>query len=125
MGRIRTFCDLVAWQKAMDLACMIYAETEAMPRREQYELTSQMRSAAVSIPSNIAEGYARQTLLEYLRFLRIARGSLAEVSTQLELATRLNMLKPSTDLLNLVAEEARILHFLIEKLEAKRDQRRH
>src|SRR5262245_3618122 len=85
-GAIQTFRDLIAWQKAMNLAKEIYRLTKAMPASEQFGLTNQMRRAAVSIPSNIAEGYARQSTRDYLKYLRTARGSLAELSTQYELA---------------------------------------
>ena len=123
MGNIRTYRDLIAWQKAMDVACHVYAVTERMPSSEQFGLTNQMRRAAVSIPSNIAEGYARQSLLDYLKFLRVARGSLAELSTQLELAQRLQMLVRNETLWELLNEEDRVLQGLIRSLEAKRKQK--
>ena len=82
--------DLVAWQKAMDLAKKIYSLTNALPRQEVYGLTSQLRRAAVSIPSNLAEGAARNGQREFGYFIGTARGSLAEVETQVELAVFLN-----------------------------------
>ena len=85
--------DLVAWQKSMDLAQRVYEETAHFPREEKYGLTSQMRRAAVSVPSNIAEGQGRQTSdEEFIRYLRIALGSLCELETQAELAVRLKLL---------------------------------
>jgi four helix bundle protein len=82
--------DLVAWQKAMDLAERIYRETADFPLEERYGLTAQMRRAATSIPSNIAEGQGRRsTDEEFARFLKIALGSLCELETQLELSLRL------------------------------------
>jgi four helix bundle protein len=85
--------DLVAWQKAMDLVEGIYVATAEFPREERYGLTSQIRRAAVSVPSNIAEGQGRRTSDdEFVRFLQIALGSLAELQTQLELAARLRFL---------------------------------
>jgi four helix bundle protein len=116
-GIVRTFRDLVAWQRGMELAEAIYAATARMPDAERFGLTSQMRRSAVSIPSNIAEGHARASRADYLRFLRVARGSLAELSTQLELAYRLGLLQPDAQLSDLVNEEARILQGLIKSLE--------
>jgi four helix bundle protein len=116
---VRTFRDLVAWQRSMELAEAIYAATTRMPPDERFGLTNQLRRAAVSVPSNIAEGHGRQSRADYIRFLRTARGSVSEVSTQLELANRLRMLPPDQQLSDLVAEVARILQALIRSLEAK------
>lgn len=80
--------DLIAWKKAMDLADLVYDFTEDFPKREIYSLTDQMRRAAVSIPSNIAEGQARHSNREFLHFLRNSRGSLAELETQILIAQR-------------------------------------
>lgn len=88
----KSFKDLVAWQKAMDLAQAIYTATETFPRHELYGLTSQIRRAAISVPSNIAEGQAHYSKPEFRHFLRHARGSLAELETQILLARRLNYL---------------------------------
>jgi|SRR6185436_14968418 len=86
--------DLVAWQKAMELVTRVYVATSGFPREERYGLTSQIRRAAVSVPSNIAEGQGRRTTDgEFVRFLQIALGSLAELETQLELAIRLDFLE--------------------------------
>jgi four helix bundle protein len=85
--------DLVAWQKAIDLAEHVYRATAEFPRDERYGLTSQTRRAVVSVPSNIAEGQGRRSSDdEFIRFLQIALGSLCEFETQLELAVRLKML---------------------------------
>jgi four helix bundle protein len=117
MGEIKTFKDLIAWQKSMLLAQDVYSASALMPDTERFGLTSQMRRSAVPIPSNIAEGYARQSTDEYLRFLRIARGSLAELTTQLELATRLKFIQPSPVLTSLLSETDRVLQGLIRSLE--------
>ena len=117
MGEIKTFRDLIAWQKAMQLAQELYAASAIMPDSERFGLTSQMRRSAVSVPSNIAEGYARQSTDDYIRFLRIARGSLAELSTQVELATRLRFIQPPPSLTDLLAETDRVLQGLIRSLE--------
>ncbi len=84
----RSYKDLIAWQKAMDLVAAVYAVTEQFPRPEIYSLCDQIRRAAVSVPSNIAEGQAHYHPREFLHFLRHARGSLAEMETQLLIATR-------------------------------------
>jgi four helix bundle protein len=83
-----SYKELIVWQKSMDLCLKIYEVTENFPKEEQYGLSSQLRRAAVSIPSNIAEGRSRGTRKEYVQFLRIAFASCAEVETQLELARR-------------------------------------
>jgi four helix bundle protein len=116
-GKVRTFRDLIAWQRGMVLAEAVYAATATFPDSERFGLTSQMRRAAVSIPSNIAEGHARQKRADYLKYLRTARGSLAELSTQRELAERLGLARPDPQLAELVNEEARILQALIRSLE--------
>ena len=116
-NRIQTNRDLVAWQRAMDLTRTVYRHTALMPPDERYGLTNQMRRAAVSVPSNIAEGYARQSLQDYLKFLRIARGSLAELMTQLELATSMEMVPLDPNLESLLSETDRVLQFLIKSLE--------
>src|SRR5699024_321064 len=81
--------NLNVWQKGMDLVVAIYEATRHFPQQEMYGLTNQMRRAAVSIPSNIAEGAARQTIKEYIQYLYIALGSLKELETQLILTLRL------------------------------------
>ena len=86
------FRDLVVWQKAMDLTVMVYNLVKHLPREESFALTDQIRRAAVSVPSNIAEGQGRITSKEFIRFLSMARGSLWELSTQIELCERLHYL---------------------------------
>jgi four helix bundle protein len=87
---VRSFRDLDVWHLGLELAETIYRCTARFPKAELFCLTSQMRRAAVSIPSNIAEGRARNSSREFLHFLSISRGSLAELETQLELAIRLD-----------------------------------
>ncbi len=110
MGRTR---ELNVWGRAMDLAEQVYAETQAFPPSELYGLVSQMRRAAVSIPSNIAEGEGR-TGRDPLRFLDIAYGSLLELETQLELSRRLGFLPDGSNsqLTELTAEIGRMLNGL-------------
>lgn len=119
MANVKTFRDLVAWQKGKELAKAVYRATERMPHAEQFGLTLQMRRAAVSIPSNIAEGFGRQTRPDLLRHLRIARGSLNELATQIELATELDMLKPSPKLDALTDETDRVMQGLIRSLQKR------
>jgi four helix bundle protein len=82
--------DLLVWQSAMQMAEDVYRLTENLPKHEMYSLTSQLRCAAISVPSNIAEGHGRNSPKEFIHFLGIALGSLSELETQLLLAVRLN-----------------------------------
>ena len=88
-SKISGFRDLRVWQGGMDLVEQVYRLTRDFPEHERYGLVSQMQRAAVSIPSNIAEGHTRDSSKDYLRHLSIARASLAELQTQLEIAKRL------------------------------------
>ena len=110
-----SYRDLVAWRKAMILVVQIYRATRTFPKDELYGLTSQLRRAAVSVPSNIAEGQARYSRREFHHFLANARGSLAEVETQIMLASDLAYLpsKEADVLLIKAAEVGRILNGLI------------
>ncbi len=117
MGTIRSYRDLIVWQKGKELSKRIYGATEKMPRAEMFGLTSQMRRAGVSIPSNFAEGYNRKTRPEYLRGLRIASGSQAELATQWEIATELGMIRDDPATTALMAEVDRMLFALIRRLE--------
>jgi four helix bundle protein len=92
----RTYRDLVAWKRAIDLVVKVYAITRGFPREEVYGLTSQIRRAAVSIASNIAEGQGRGVGNEFTRYLRISQGSLQELETQLMIAERLGYLDAVT-----------------------------
>lgn len=88
-SKARNYKDLLVWQKGMDLAKQVYRVTQAFPNEEKFGLVSQMRRAAVSIPSNIAEGQARHTTKEFIQFISHAEGSVAELETQLRLAVDL------------------------------------
>jgi four helix bundle protein len=114
----RNFKDLVAWQRAMDLVEAVYEITRQFPKDELYGLTSQIRRAAVSIPSNIAEGEGRGSPNEFVRFLSIAYGSLREVETQLLIATRLKYLEEAAaaKAQSLCDETGRILNGLMNSL---------
>ena len=93
MTQIKTYRDLVVWQKSMALVTEIYRLSKSFPKDETYGLISQMRRCSVSIPSNIAEGYGRNSTSDYVRFLHIATGSLYELQTQMEISSRLEYLK--------------------------------
>ena len=101
----------------MQAATSIYEASRSFPREEQFALTSQLRRSAVSIPSNIAEGYGRGSKPDYVRFLQIARGSLFEAQTQLELATQLRFHPAdSTEIQEILHEIERMLNSMISKL---------
>ena len=91
--KTHSYKDLLVWHKAIELSVAVYATTEKLPREEIYGLTSQMRRAAVSIGSNIAEGRMRGTRNDYIHFLQMAYGSAAELDTQIEIAKKLPHLK--------------------------------
>ena len=118
---VLNFRDLIVWQKAMDLTELAYRLTGQFPKAELYGLTSQMRRAAVSIPSNIAEGQGRRTTGEFLNFLSVAYGSTCELQTQLLLAARLKFCeaKETEVVLNRSAEIARLLNGLSNSLQRK------
>lgn len=116
--QVKSYKDLIVWQKSMDLVEMIYQVTKSFPKDEQYGLTNQLRRAAVSIPSNIAEGQARNSTAEFKNFLSIARGSLAEVDTQLLIAERLGYIQPEKlrEILELQIEINKMTNSLMSKL---------
>jgi four helix bundle protein len=87
----KSFLDLIVWQRAVDMTVSVYELTDSFPRKEIYGLTSQLRRAAVSVASNIAEGAGRGSKKEFRQFLNVARGSNCEVQTQLIIASRLNL----------------------------------
>ena len=118
---VKSYEDLIVWQKAMDLTVDIYRLIKFLPREETYALSDQMRRAVVSIPSNIAEGHGRSSTKEFISYLVIARGSLTELKTQLEICHRLKYFsKPESEYaLNLCTEIYKILNALISKLKQK------
>ena len=109
--------ELVVWQKGIELTKMIYQVTRRMPDSEKFGLISQMRRATVSVPSNIAEGNARQSRRDYTRFLIIARGSLAEIETQIIIAEQLVMITRNEQLWSALGEIKRMLQVLINRLQ--------
>jgi four helix bundle protein len=115
---VQSYKDLIVWQKSMLMVKDIYRITQRFPREGIYGLTSQIRSAAVSIPSNIAEGQARAGRAEFPNFLSIARGSLAEVETQLLIAADLQYLTADdlSAVLSVHTEIGKMLNSLMNKL---------
>ena len=101
--------ELDVWKRSMELVEVIYRVTEKLPKSEIYRLSSQMRSAAVSIPSNIAEGAARKGSKEFIQFIHIALGSLAELETQYILAQRLGYLEDDENTSDLITSVKRLL----------------
>jgi four helix bundle protein len=115
---VKNSSDLIAWQKAMDLVEAVYLLSSAFPREELYGLTSQIRRAVVSVPSNIAEGQGRWTTGKFVHFLGIANGSLREVETQLHVAVRLKFVTVADagPAFGLAAEVCRLLYGLKNSL---------
>ena len=118
----RTYRELLVWQKAKGLAVHVYRSTEQFPRNETYGLTAQLRRAAVSVPSNIAEGQGRLTAGEFAHFLGQARGSLLELETQLDIALDLAYLDPNQQqtLAQEIYQVLGLLNRLIESVRRKR-----
>src|SRR5271165_4217955 len=121
---VQSYRELIAWQKAMDFTAEVYRATRSFPKDELYGVTSQLRRASVSIPSNIAEGQGRQSTGEFRQFLGHARGSLLETETQILLSERLEYLDRGTaeNLLGQAAEVGRILNGLMNSLKASHRQ---
>lgn len=118
---LKTYKELLVWQKSFQLCKSLYSATKAFPSDERFGLTAQIRRAAVSVPSNIAEGYERGTTRDYLRFLYIAKGSLSEIETQMLLARDLEFTKGRSveETIKDIDEVERMLVALIRSLEAK------
>ncbi len=120
MGKIKSYKDLLIWQKGIEITEKVYLITNNFPQNELFSLTNQIRRASVSISSNIAEGFGRNSTKSYMNFLKISRGSLYELETQLIIADRLNyisdneLLKSINDLLS---EEGKMINSYINKLE--------
>ena len=111
---MRNYRDLVVWQKSMALVTKVYSITRLLPNEELYGLVSQIRRSAVSIPSNIAEGYGRYSTNDYIRFLQIAIGSLYELQTQLEICLNLGYL--SKEHFEKIYEQSREIERMLSSL---------
>jgi four helix bundle protein len=119
--QLKKYQDLIAWQKSIGLVTDIYSITATFPRDEVYGLTSQLRRAAVSVPSNIAEGQGRATKGEFIQFLCHARGSLYEVETQIIIGKNLGYIttEQQDSLSTRIGELGRILNGLLASLQGK------
>lgn len=119
---MKTYRELIVWQKSMVLVNEIYKVSRSFPNDENFGLTSQLRRSAVSVPSNVAEGYGRNSLNDYIRFLNISVGSLYEMKTQIEIAFNLKYVGKSNfeELHNNTKEIERMMSSLIRKLKEKR-----
>lgn len=113
---IKSYKDLIVWQKGYELMKLVYKITQKLPRSEVFALQSQIRRSAVSIVSNIAEGNSRKTLKDYVHFLNIAYGSASELETQLFLCRDLYSIE-ANDCLELLTEVSKMLRVIITKLE--------
>ena len=116
---MRKHKQLLVWQESVQLVSVIYSLTSSFPDHERFGLTIQIRRAAVSVPSNIAEGVARNSLADYLRFLAIARGSLSELDTQLVIAENLGYMGNCADTAELIERIFGLLNGLIRSIEKK------
>jgi len=119
--KIVSYRDLVVWQKSKDFVSKLYLLTQPFPKEEQFGLVAQMRRAAVSIPSNIAEGRGRRSRKDFVQFLHIASGSLAELETQLEISRDLGFIETTAyqESLDALGEIGRMLSSMRDKLKAR------
>ncbi|MBR1560963.1 MAG: four helix bundle protein [Clostridia bacterium] len=115
---MENYKELVVWNRGMELACAAYEVALKLPRHETYALSDQIRRSAISIPSNIAEGYGRNSTRDYVRFLSIARGSRYELETQLLLCVKLGYVdeKGIASAVQLGTEVGKMLNVMISKL---------
>lgn len=117
MAKIQTFRELLIWQKSMLLITEIYKISAGFPQNEQYGLTSQIRRSAISVPSNIAEGFGRNSKLEFNRFLNISMGSLFEIQTQIEISFNLKFIDEEN--FKQIFENSREIERMISSFQSK------
>ena len=123
MSEVKSYKDLLIWQKGIDIVINLYQLVEDFPKEEVYALSSQLKRASVSIPSNIAEGYGRNSTQSYIHFVSISRGSLFELETQLIIAKKLNFVKNESllsELMNQITEESKMINSFLNKLESSK-----
>lgn len=118
MSNIKSYRDLLIWQKSKELCILVYKNTDNFPKEEMFGLQSQMRRSAVSVPSNIAEGFSRYFTNDFPRYLRIALGSLYELQTQIEIAFELSFLtEEKSSILNMSCVEIeKMMNSLLNKI---------
>ena len=119
MSKIESYTDLIVWQKSIAMVTSVYALVKNFPDDERFGLTSQIKRCSVSIPSNIAEGWGRSSAISFAQFLRISKGSLYELETQLLIAKNLKYIQESNKLDGVIIEISKMLNSLIKKLEEK------
>ena len=119
MGEIKTYKDLLIWQKGIELTKQTYILCKKFPNDELYGLQSQLKRSAVSIPSNIAEGWGRNYTQNFIQFLKIARGSLLELETQIIISKELSFINENEfiKMTNLIVEENKMLNAFIKSVE--------
>ena len=123
MSGIQSYKDLLIWQRGIDIVALVYQLISDFPKDEIYALSSQIKRCAVSIPSNIAEGYGRQSTQSYIQFVKIARGSLCELETQLLVAEKLGFVKSESlysDIMKQITEESKMINSFLNKLESSK-----
>ena len=121
MTSIKSYKDLLIWQKGIEIVDEVYKMTKLFPSEENFSLTSQVKRCSVSIPSNIAEGWGRESEQSFLNFLRIARGSLYELETQVEIAFRQGYIDSHQQkkVVQLLTEESKMLSSFMNKLKSR------
>jgi four helix bundle protein len=119
MSSIKTYKDLLIWQKGIQIVKEVYLVCKSFPKDEQYGLTSQIKRSAVSIPSNIAEGWGRKYTKSYIQFLKYSRGSLLELETQIIIAKELNFIsiEEYNRIQSLITEESKMLNAFIKSID--------
>lgn len=121
MGEIKSYKDLLIWQKGFKIVILTYKLSKSFPQEELYALTSQIKRAAISVPSNIAEGFGRNTDKSFSHFIDISRGSLFELETQLLLSKELDFISDDelfNQVLNLIEEESKMINSFSKKLKS-------
>jgi four helix bundle protein len=123
LSEIKSYKDLNIWKNGLKISELTYKLTKTFPKDEIFGMSSQMKRSSVSIPSNIAEGFGRSSTNSYLQYLRIARGSLYELDTQLTLSKNLELTKDNeliNEIINLISEEGKMINAYINKLKEKK-----
>ncbi|POS01202.1 four helix bundle protein [Flavobacterium croceum DSM 17960] len=124
MSEIKSYKDLLIWEKGIEIVALTYKIVSSFPKDELYALSSQIKRSSISIPSNIAEGYGRQSTQNYIQFIKIARGSLCELETQLLVAKKLDFIQDEklfSELINQITEESKMINSFLNKLEKSKE----
>ncbi|WP_282787036.1 four helix bundle protein [Flavobacterium croceum] len=124
MSEIKSYKDLLIWEKGIEIVALTYKIVSSFPKDELYALSSQIKRSSISIPSNIAEGYGRQSTQNYIQFIKIARGSLCELETQLLVAKKLDFIQDEklfSELINQITEESKMINSFLNRLEKSKE----